>query len=329
MRRRQLLKLLGTGAVTWPFAVDAQQQAIPVVGFLSSVSPGDAVRTRLMAFRQGLAEAGYVEGRNVTVEYRWAEGKLDRLPELAADLVRHKVAVIVAPGSEPGALAAKAATTTIPIVFGVAQDPVALGLVASLARPGGNATGINFFAAELAAKRLEWLREMVPQAARVGALINPANTAIAEATLRDVQSASRGMGLTIHLLYAASRSEIDDALAAFARERVDAVFVGPDPFFNSRRMQLAIMAVHHRIPAVYAARDYVEAGGLMSYGTNIPDMFRQVGGYAGRILKGAAPADLPVVQATKFEFLINQQAAIALGLVVPDKLLVAAEEVIE
>jgi putative ABC transport system substrate-binding protein len=329
LKRREFITLLGGAAVFGPLAARAQQAAMPVVGFLSAVSPGEAMRSRLAAFRQALAEAGYVEGRNVAIEYRWAEGQFDRLPELAADLVRHQVSVIAVPGTEPGARAAKAATTTIPIVFGVAQDPVVLGLVANLARPGGNATGVNFFTGELSAKRVGLLRELLPGAARLGVLVNPGDADRAESVTREVRAAAHSMGQQVYLLKARTSGEIDEAFAAFARERVDALFVGPDPFFNNRRVQFAIMAVRHAIPATYAARDYVEAGGLMSYGTYVPDAYRQVGIYTAKILQGTKPADLPVVQSTKFELVINRQAAKALDLAVPDKLLIAADEVIE
>ena len=266
MRRREFITLLGGAAAAWPLAARAQQPAMPVIGFLDPASP-DTFADRLRGFRQGLKETGYVEGENVAIEYRWAENQIDRLPALAADLVRRRVAVIVATGSAAAAFAAKAATTTIPIVFVVAEDPVRLGLVASLARPGGNLTGINFFSGELAAKRLELLRELVPGAARVAVLVNPADAATAETTLRDVEAAARAMGLQIQVLNASTSREIDAAFATIVRERPDALFVGADAFFTSRRVQLAHLATRHAIPATYAAREYAEVGGLMSYGT--------------------------------------------------------------
>ena len=288
---------------------------MPVIGFLNATSP-DTYADRLRGFRQGLKETGYVEGENVAIEYRWAEGKDDRLPSLAADLVRRRVAVIAATGTS-AALAAKAAATTIPIVFMVAEDPVKLGLVASLARPGGNATGINFYSGELTAKRLELLRELVPGAARVAVLVNPANATVTETTLRDMESAARAMGLQIHVLNASTSREINAAFATFVRERPDALFVGLDPFLNSRRVQLVNLASRHALPATFSNRDIAEIGGLMSYGTNLADAYRQVGVYTGRILKGAKPADLPVVQSTKFELVINAETARMLGLTVP------------
>ena len=327
MRRRQFITLLGGAAGSWPLAARAQQPTMPVTGFLHPTSL-DAYADRLRPFREGLKDAGFIEGENVGIEYRWAENQTDRLPALAAELARRQVAVIAAPGP-PAALAAKAATTTIPIVFLMNEDPVRLGLVASLARPGGNLTGINIFSAELAAKRLDLLRELVPGAARVGVLVNPVNATTTESTLRDVEPAARAIGLQIQVLNASTSREIDAAFATFVRERPDAVFVGADSFFVSRRVQLTNLAVRHAVPAIYSARDFAEVGGLMSYGASLTDASRQMGVYTGRILKGAKPADLPVVQSTKFELVINAQTARMLGLTVPDKLLVAADEVIE
>jgi putative tryptophan/tyrosine transport system substrate-binding protein len=325
MRRREFITLLGGAAVAWPFAARAQQPAIPVIGFLDPASP-DTFADHRRAFLQGLKETGYVEGDNVTISYRWAENQIDRLPELAADLVRRQVALIATVSN--GAFAAKAATTSIPIVFILADDPVRLGLVASLARPGGNLTGINFLNAELTAKRLELLRELVPTASRVAVLVRPTSS-FTEAPLRDMDVAARAMGLQIQVFNASNSREIDAAFETFVRERPDALFISPDPFFRSRRMQLTHLATRHAIPATYALRDYAEAGGLMSYGASLTDAYRQIGAYAGRILKGAKPADLPVVQSSKFELVINAQAARILGLTVPPTLLARADEVIE
>ena len=326
MQRRDFLGILG-GAAAWPLTAWAQQPPMPVVGFIRDGS-ADANAGFVAAFRKGLNEAGYVEAQNVTVEYHWLEGQIDRLPALMADLVRRRVAVIAAPGNEP-AVAAKAATATIPIVFAVGGDPVQMGLVASLARPGGNATGINFFNTEVTAKRLRLLHDLVPKAVRVAVLVNPANTLAAEATLRDVQQAASTLGLQIQILNVSTIGEIDATFANLGRERPDALFVTGDAFFTSRRGQFTTLMAVNKIPATYSQRDFVEAGGLMSYGTDIADAFHQVGVYIGSILKGAKPADLPVLQATKFEFAINLQTARALGIEVPSGVLSIADEVIE
>jgi putative tryptophan/tyrosine transport system substrate-binding protein len=328
VKRREFITLLGGAVTAWPLAAHAQQPAVPTIGFLNTQSP-EASMGRLRAFRQGLKDTGYVEGENVTIEYRWADNQIDRLPALAADLVRRKVAVIVATTASPPALAAKAATATIPIVFLVAEDPVRLGLVASLARPGGNLTGINFFNAELIAKRLELLRELMPTAIRVAVLVNPADATNSESALREVNVAARAMGLQTQVLDAGTSGEINAAFATFVHERPDALFVGGDAFFNSRRVQLANLASRHAIPAVYPGRDFAEAGGLMSYGSNLTDTFRPIGVYTGRILKGAKPVELPVVQSSKFELIINAETARMLGLTVPPSLLATADEVIE
>jgi putative ABC transport system substrate-binding protein len=326
LKRRQFITIL-SGAAAWPLAARAQQPAMPVIGFLHPDSP-DGLTARLRGFRQGLKDSGYVEGENVTVEYRWAENQLDRLPAFAADLVRRRVAVIATIGP-PSAFAVKAATTTIPVVFIVPEDPVRLGLVASLARPGGNLTGINLFGAELTAKRLELLRVLVPRAANVAVLVNPTNAMTTETTLKDVEAAARAMGLQIRVLNATNSREIDAAFATFVRERPDALFVSLDAFFTSRRVQLVHLSTRHAVPATYVWREFAEAGGLMSYGTNITDAYRQVGVYAGRVLKGDKPADLPVVQSSKIELVINDQTARMLGLTVPPTLLASADEVIE
>ena len=328
MKRREFITLLGGAAATWPLAARAQQAAVPVIGILSAIWP-DTLGDRLLAFRRGLAETGYVEGHNVSIEYRWGEGQFDRMPDLADDLVRRQVSVIAVPGSAAGALAAKAATQTIPIAFGVPEDPVKLGLVASLARPGGNATGINFFTAEVMAKRLGLLRDLLPAAARVAVLVNPANVGRAPATRKDLEPAARVLGLQIQFYDASTSREIDAAYATLVRERPDAVFVAPDTLFTNRRVQLTALAARHALPAAYSVREFVEVGGLMSYGTSIADMYRQVGVYVGRILKGEKPADLPVQQVTKFELVINLQTARLLGVDVPPMLLARADEVIE
>jgi putative tryptophan/tyrosine transport system substrate-binding protein len=327
MRRREFITVFGAAAAALPLAARAQQSAMPVIGFINAGSP-DGLTDRVRQFRQGMKEIGYIEGENVTIEYRWGENQIDRVPALVTELIRRQVAVIVATGGSDPALAAKAGTTTIPIVFTIPEDPVRLGLVASLARPGGNATGINFFSNELIAKRLELLRELVPAARRVAVLVNPTD-ANAETVLRDVGTATRAMGLQIQILNVSTSRDIDATYATFARERPDAVFVSGGSLFVSRRVQLVLLSARHAVPASYGSREYAEIGGLMSYGTSLTDAYRQVGIYAGRILKGAKPADLPVMQATKFELVINHAAARILGLTVPPALLARADEVIE
>src|SRR5499426_1897985 len=324
MRRRAFITLVG-GTAAWPLAARAQQPTMPVVGFANAGSSDPPLAA---AFRKGLNEAGYFEGQNVTVEYHWLEGKFDRLPALMADLVRRRVAVIAAPAGNYAAQVAKAATATIPIVFGVGDDPVKLGLVTSLARPGGNLTGINFFANELSVKRLALLHELVPKAVRIAVLVNPSNPAT-EGTLRDTLEAARAIGLQIQVLKASTRSEIEAAFATLVRDRADALYVAGDTFFTSRRVQFATLAARYGIPASYPSREAVEAGGLMTYAADRPDMYRRVGTYTGLILKGAKPGDLPVLQSTKFEFVINLQTARALGLDVSLQLQPRADEVIE
>jgi putative tryptophan/tyrosine transport system substrate-binding protein len=323
--RRDFITLLGSAAATWPLGARAQQPAMPVIGFLDAASAAE--RTDFMAaFRQGLAEAGYVEGQNVAIEYRWAEGRYDRLPELAADLVRRRVSVIATPATTGAALAAKAATATIPIVFGVGGDPVQLGLVTSLNRPGSNATGVNFFTIELMAKRMQLLRELVPGAKRVAVLVNPTDRSN-ESTLRDVETAV--IGQQVLAFEAATGREIDAAFESLERKKVDALFVAGGAFYAARRVQLAVLAARYAVPATYSQRTFVQAGGLMSYGTNLADTCRQVGLYTARILKGAKPTDLPVVQSSKFELVINLNTARALRFEVPPTLLARADEVIE
>ena len=324
--RREFITLLGGAAAAWPLTADAQQPTMPVVGFLDPRS-ADGMTERARGFRQGLKDTGYVEGENVAIEYRWADNQPGRLPLLAAELVRRQVAVIAASGGAE--LAAKAATATIPIAFVAGYDPVKSGLVASVARPGGNLTGISFLATELVTKRLELLRELVPAAVRVAILVNPLNAVIAETQAEDVEAAARAKGLQIQVLNASTGREIEAAFASFMRERPDALLVGADPFFNSRRVQLVHLATLHKVPTSYSQRQYPEIGGLMSYGTDVTDAYRQVGVYVGRILKGAKPSDLPVVQATKFELVINISIARMLGLDVPPTLLATADEVIE
>ena len=325
MRRREVLLLFGGTAAAWPCTAHAQH-ATPVVGFLNSVSPGPWTDL-VAAFRKGLSETGFVEGQNVAIEYRWAEGRYDSLPALADDLVRRRVGVIVATGGSPAALAAKAATATIPVVFSGASDPVRLGLVGSMNRPGGNATGIHFVI-DLEPKRLEMLRELVPSAGLIAVLLNPRSPG-ATTQLRAIEDAARAVSQPIQVLNASTDAEIDTAFADLVRERVGAVLVGADPFFNSRRRQLVELAAHHRVPAIYELREFVAAGGLMSYGNDLREAYRQVGLYTGRILKGERPAELPVVQPTKIELIINLKTARALGLTFPLSLLGRADEVIE
>jgi len=322
MRRREFIAGLGSAAA-WPVVARAQQPTMPVIGVISPGSASDSVRG---AFRKGLGETGYVEGQNVTVEYHWLEGQFDRIPALVTDLVRRRVTVIAA---FAGVLAAKGATTTIPIVFGAADDPVRLGLVASLARPGGNLTGMHFFAQEAVSKRLGLLHELAPKANRMAVLVNPQNTISGEGTLREVPAAARLIGLSIDVLRASTSREIEEAFATMARERVEALFISGDGSLGSRSLQLATLATRHRIAASFNTRAFAEVGGLMSYGPNLAEMVRQVGDYTGRILKGAKPADLPVVQSTKFEFVINLTTAKAIGLTIPETLLAIADEVIQ
>jgi putative ABC transport system substrate-binding protein len=326
MRRREFMTLLGGAATAWPLAARAQQPGMPVVGFLNTSSP-DAYRLR--AFHQGLKEGGFVEGENVAVEYRWDDDQIDRLPALAAALVRRQVTVIVAGGGLPSVLAARAETKSIPVLFIVGDDPVKLGLVTNLAHPDGNLTGINFFANEVVAKRLELLRELVPKANRIDVLVDPANATTTESTLRELEPAAQTMGMRVRVLNASTSRGIDAAFAALANERPDALFVGISPFLLSRRVQLAQLAARHAVPAIYQDREHAEVGGLMSYGASIGDAYRHNGVYSGRILKGAKPADLPVVQSSKFELVINNQTARMLGLTVPPTLLAVADEVIE
>jgi putative ABC transport system substrate-binding protein len=327
MRRRDFITLLGGAVATWPLAVRAQQAAMPVVGFFGGVSP-DVSEDRARAFRQGLSDTGYVEGQNVAVEYHWVGAQYEGIPSLIADVIRRRVAVIATPGTVVAARAAKAATETIPIVFGVTEDPVQMGLVASLARPGGNATGVDYLGAEITAKRLGLLHDLVPTAARIALLVNPSSPTT-ERVLRDGLEAARALGLQARVLKAAAVREIEAAFAGLASEPTDALFVANDALFSSRRVQLVILATRNGIPATFSSRDYVMAGGLMSYGTDVNGVYRQVGAYTGRVLKGANPAELPVIQSSKFELVINLATARALGLTVPGDVLSIADEVIE
>jgi putative tryptophan/tyrosine transport system substrate-binding protein len=325
MKRREFITLVG-GVAAWPLAARAQQPAMPVIGFLSNQTP-DRAAERLRAFRRGLHEAGFVEGENVAIEYRWGEAQVDQLPVMALDLVHRRVSVIVATGNA-SALAAKAATSTIPMVFSVSEDPVRLGLVASLARPAGNATGINFLSAEVAAKRLELLRMLVPGAKHIAVLVNPA-APVTQTTLREVTAAASDMGLRIRILNATSSGEINAAFATLLRDRPDALFVSGGFLFSSRRVQLVHLATRHAMPATYSDREYAEVGGLMSYGSDLKESHRQVGIYTGRILKNAKPADVPVMQAIRHELVLNAETARILGITVPLTLLAIADEVIE
>src|SRR5262245_59698262 len=323
--RREFITLLGGAAIAWPSAARAQTATIPVVGFLDPRSP-DAISERLRGFRQGLKETGHIEGENIAIVYRYAENQIDRLPDMAADLVRRQVAVI-ATACEQVAVVAKAATTTV--LFIASQDPVKLGFVASLSRPGGNMTGVNFFATELVTKRLEFLRALVPTVTRIAVLVNASNPASREITVGEAQGAASAMGLQIQVHNAQSRQDIDAVFAALVRERADALLVASDTLFSGRRVQLVNLATRHGIPTAFPNREHTEIGGLMSYGSNIVDAWRQAGIHAGRIIKGSRPADLPVVQTSKFELVINHQTARMLGLTVPTSLLALADEVIE
>jgi len=311
--RRELITLLGGAAIAWPLAAHAQQPAMPVVGVLSAEWPNAVTADRLHAFRGGLNDTGYFEGRNVTIEYRWAEGRNDRLPALAAELVRLPVNVIVCAGSTPATIAAKAASTTVPIVFYGGADPVSMGLVASLSRPGGNVTGVTTLNVEIGAKRLEVLHELVPTATMIAGLVNPTNPVIAETETRDLQAAARTLGLTLHMLHASSEQEIDTAFMTLVQVRAGALVIGTDALFNSRSEQLAVLTLRHEVPAIYQFREFVLSGGLASFGTTVVDTYRPLGVYTGRILKGEKPADLPVQQATKLHLIINMKTANALG----------------
>jgi putative tryptophan/tyrosine transport system substrate-binding protein len=328
MRRREFITLLGGAAAAWPLAARAQQPAMPVIGFLSSTSP-HLYEHRLRPFGQGLKEAGYVDGQNVEIDYRWAEGQHDRLPALAAQLVQRRVAVIVAAGGTPSAVAAKAATATIPIVFGVAVDPVEVGLVASLSRPGGNVTGVTNLNVEVGPKRLELLRELLPSVTVIAVLVNPASPAIADPFVRGMQAAARTLGLQLHVLHASTERDFDTVFATLVQLRAGALVLGPDIFFNARSEQLAALTIRHAVPAIFQYRQYVAAGGLLSYGTAEKEYYRLVGVYTGRILKGANPADLPIEQPKNFELILHAGRAKAIGLTIPSAMLIRADRVIE
>ena len=325
MKRREFITLLGGAAAAWPLAAEAQQAAVPVIGFLSSASPGPYAPFK-SAFHQGLKEAGYVDGQDVTIDYRWAEGQFNRLPALAAELVARRPAILVAGGGDVSAVAAKSATTTVPIVFTIGADPVGSGLVTNLSRPSGNLTGVTFFTITLGPKRLELLRELLPKAGKIAMLVNPKSM---NPDAKEVQEAARTLGQFVHVFHAASEGDVDTAFRSLAQERADALIVVSNPLFTSRREQIVTLANYHRVPAIYPLREYVASGGLVSYGASIKDAYRQSGVYAGRLLKGARPSDLPVLQPTKFELVINLKTAKALGLEVPPTLLARADEAIE
>jgi putative ABC transport system substrate-binding protein len=325
MKRRDFITLLGGAAATWPLAARAQQPVMPVIGYLHSASP-EPYSPMIAAFRQGLAEAGYVDGQNVTIDYRWAEGQFNRLPALAAELVARRPAILVAGGGDVSAVAAKAATTTVPIVFTIGADPVGSGLVSNLSRPSGNLTGVTFFTITLGPKRLELLRELLPKAGKIAMLVNPKSL---NPDAKEVQEAAHALGQSVHVLEAASEGDVDMAFRSLAQERDDALIVVSNPLFTSRREQIVALANYHRVPAIYPLREYVASGGLVSYGASIKDAYRQSGVYAGRLLKGAKPSDLPVLQPTKFELVVNLKTAKALGLDVPATVLARADEVIE
>jgi putative ABC transport system substrate-binding protein len=327
MKRREFITLLGGTAIAWPLAARAQQPAMPVVGFLHSASP-ESIVNLVSAFRKGLAEAGFIEGQNVAIEFRWANGQVDRLPELAADLIQRRVAVITTPGSTPAALAAKAATTTIPIVFAIGGDPVALGLVASLNRPGGNVTGVGFETTEIAAKALGLLHELVPQALRIVAVVNP-ETAFTEAVVKNLETGAATLGLQVEVFRASTDSEIEATFANISQRPGTAMLLGPDAYYTSRHAQIVALAAHYALPTMYVVREFAEVGGLVSYGPDLTNAYREAGNYTGRILKGEKAADVPVVLPTKFDMVINLKTAKALGIAIPDNFLALANEVIE